>query len=85
MSAELVASTKPAAKPTRMALVHRVAELMGRYRPALKGKHWRLVDLESAGDILPAEYGDEDTARAGARLQAGYDIYDLFNSTEGRS
>lgn len=65
-------------KPTRMELVHRIAELMGRYRVAQSGKKVRILDMENAGAVLPAEYENEDHAKAGARLQAAYDIYDLF-------
>lgn len=69
-------------KPTRMERVHRIAELMGRYRPALIKDKWRLLDMENAGEVQPPTYGDEDSARAGARLMAAYDIDGLYNEAK---
>lgn len=67
-------------QPTRMERVHRIAELMGRYRPALVNGKWRLLDMENAGQVQPSTYGDEDSARAGARLTAAYDIDALYDA-----
>lgn len=67
-------------KHDRYSRIARIAELQGRYRPehdTPKGK-WRVWDSEKS-ERLPAEYSDEATARAGARLQAACDIDALYD------
>lgn len=85
MSALAVQATLPA--HSRVSRIHRVAELIVRYRHCTddKGRH-RIRDMESdrPNAMLPAIYADEDMARAGARLQAACDIHELFDEREGR-
>lgn len=65
---------------TRMDIVHRIAELQGRYRTRQVGSKVRLADMEKSGELLPAEYADEATARAGLRLHVAYDVEALFET-----
>ncbi len=65
----------------RITTIHRIAELMGKYRHGhdTKAGHFFIYEVET-GNRSPMQYSDEDSARAGARLAAACDIRALFDA-----
>lgn len=71
---------------SRTACVYRIAELMKRFSAMQEERtgRWFLFDLEKGQRVEPAIYDSEELARAGARLQSAWAIYELFEPALGR-
>lgn len=63
--------------------LHRISELMIRYRaaPADKAGRFKVRDLET-GAVLADDYDSEPMASAGARMQAACEIEALFDGAD---
>lgn len=63
--------------PDRTHTLLRISELMIRYRTALRGSRWVIIDGEKGG-TLPDTYRDEAFAKVAARGAAATEIWALF-------
>ena len=64
----------------RTSRIYRIAELMRRYSHEAAGARFKVRDRET-GELLPADYGDESMAKAGAALTAACEIHALFDES----
>lgn len=61
----------------RVALIHEIADIIGKYRVVNGPSGWAVVDLKT-GNPAPAPYASEPMARAGARLLAACDVVEML-------